>query len=262
MSVLRSVRPQAARQIGLLTALAAGLGLAAGLLAARAAETAPVLVPALRAGAARSAADAGSAASVETVLAALVELLVVTSGAGLAAWVSGHALVALGCVVAAAAGRRWVAGEHLVAWCAPAVVRRLTQAAAGAGLGLVLAAPAALALPAVGPEGGAPVPDGGVAAVEPAQVLDLGWRVAPEPPAGLRAELTDRSLPAGGGRSATVVVVPGDTLWDLAEEHLGGEPGAADVVRAVTGWHAENVVEIGPDPDLLRPGAVLRIPQG
>ncbi|MFP5336449.1 MAG: LysM peptidoglycan-binding domain-containing protein [Actinomycetes bacterium] len=54
-----------------------------------------------------------------------------------------------------------------------------------------------------------------------------------------------------------VVVVAGDTLWELAEQRLG--PGATDAEIDAT-WRADyaaNAGVIGPDPDLILPGQVL-----
>jgi nucleoid-associated protein YgaU len=61
------------------------------------------------------------------------------------------------------------------------------------------------------------------------------------------------------------VVVRGDCLWDVAAGWLQREaPGTpvsdADVQRAVQAWWQANSAVIGPDPDLLLPGQVLRPP--
>ena len=59
--------------------------------------------------------------------------------------------------------------------------------------------------------------------------------------------------------TAPVVVRPGDTLWSLAEHDL---PAAATDRQVAARWHAlyrRNRGVIGPDPDLIRPGQVLRL---
>ena len=56
-----------------------------------------------------------------------------------------------------------------------------------------------------------------------------------------------------------VVVRPGDTLWALAERDL---PGPATDRQVSVRWHAvyrRNRGVIGPDPDLIRPGQVLKL---
>jgi len=91
---------------------------------------------------------------------------------------------------------------------------------------------------------------------------DPGWTpeaptVRPQPdvsavsPAGRRASAAD---PVG------VVVRRGDSLWALAARHLG--PGATDAEIAAEWprWYTANRATIGPDPDLLLPGQVLRPP--
>lgn len=57
-----------------------------------------------------------------------------------------------------------------------------------------------------------------------------------------------------------VVVRRGDTLWDLAAGHLGPHPSDAVILRAVARWYDLNRSVVGPNPDLIRPGQVLRIP--
>ena len=64
-----------------------------------------------------------------------------------------------------------------------------------------------------------------------------------------------------GVPSRTVVVSPGDTLWDLAVADL---PQGADVALVAAHWraiHAANRAVIGPDPDLILPGQRLRLPR-
>ncbi len=56
-----------------------------------------------------------------------------------------------------------------------------------------------------------------------------------------------------------VVVSPGDTLWALAEHNL---PDPATDRQISAHWHAvyrRNRGVIGPDPDLIRPGQVLKL---
>ncbi|MGY1721932.1 hypothetical protein [Blastococcus sp. SYSU DS0533] len=60
------------------------------------------------------------------------------------------------------------------------------------------------------------------------------------------------------------VVLRGECLWRIAEDHLartrGRAPSDAEVATAVTAWWQANAEVIGPDPDLLLPGQVLRPP--
>jgi nucleoid-associated protein YgaU len=59
---------------------------------------------------------------------------------------------------------------------------------------------------------------------------------------------------------ARVVVKPGDTLWSIAATELGPNATAEDVATRWPAWYAANRQLIGPDPDLILPGQVLRIP--
>lgn len=98
------------------------------------------------------------------------------------------------------------------------------------------------------------------------------------------------STPAGPARSATVVVddnqprwpsldrpaepaaerptsqrsylvVRHDTLWAIAAAHLPGDPTDQQIALAWPRWWRLNRAVIGPDPGLIHPGQVLRIPQ-
>ncbi|MEV0289824.1 MULTISPECIES: LysM peptidoglycan-binding domain-containing protein [unclassified Kribbella] len=57
-----------------------------------------------------------------------------------------------------------------------------------------------------------------------------------------------------------VVVKPGDTLWSIAATELGPQATPQDIASRWPAWYAANRQLIGPDPDLIRPGQVLRIP--
>jgi hypothetical protein len=62
-------------------------------------------------------------------------------------------------------------------------------------------------------------------------------------------------------REATGLLVErGDSLWSLAERHLGPAAPPATVDRLWRRWYAANSHVVGPDPDLLVPGQRLRIP--
>jgi hypothetical protein len=207
----------------------------------------------------------------------IVELATVAAGTTVAGWVGLHAFLALACVVAERWGPRWPAGERAVALHAPALVRRLARAAAGAGVGLALTVPTAMAsdlASGTGPSAG----DG------TAVVLDLGWqpteRLAADrtdaraadrstssnqQPRPERLSLVNRGQQTGTGRERLVVVEPGDTLWAIAAGRLAAEQAStpladAEIAATVTRWHHANRQALGANPDLIRPGMVLRQP--
>ncbi len=167
------------------------------------------------------------------------------SAAALAAWLVwtwgalGLALTA----ISAAPGFVGGAAGLLVRVVLPAGARRSAALALGLGLGVV--APVLLGAPVGGDR---PVL---AAAVTPAGVPD--WPAADggvpdwpaEPPAGSH------------------VVVRGDCLWDIAADRLratGQAATAEQVAAAVQVWWSANADVIGPDPDLILPGQVLRPP--
>lgn len=83
---------------------------------------------------------------------------------------------------------------------------------------------------------------------------------APAVPHAERSTPAPRSAAVGG--TATVVVVRGDTLWDIAARHLPDGASAADVAAAWPAWYAANAATIGPEPGLILPGQVLVAPSG
>ena len=103
--------------------------------------------------------------------------------------------------------------------------------------------PASAADAGVASTGGA-LPDWPVAAAARSAVPD--WPSAP---------------PAAGAH----VVDRGDCLWHIAGDRLlaatGRVPADGDVAVATEAWWQANAAVIGPDPDLLLPGQVLRPPE-
>lgn len=65
---------------------------------------------------------------------------------------------------------------------------------------------------------------------------------------------------AGTAVEESFVVCRGDTLWDLAASRLPAHATDAEIAAEWPRWHAENAAVIGPDPDLLLPGQLLRAP--
>ena len=141
----------------------------------------------------------------------------------------------------------------------PAGARR--AAAVALGLGLTVAAPALSACstapgPAVPAESllSPPVPDWPATPVTPAPTVPLPAVPVLAPSVG----------PVPDWPAGEHVVLRGDCLWDIAEADLrtrtGIEPRDGEVAGAVEAWWAANADVIGPDPDHLLPGQVLRAP--
>ena len=164
----------------------------------------------------------------------------------------------------------------------PAFIQRLAVAALSAQL---LTGPAAHAGVATGPEWlptqeqpfSPPTSPGAATGISlnaaaganegppPRSMLDPGWRpAAPAPDPGMlaapgaRAETVRNS--ARDPLLSAVTVLAGDTLWDIAAQHLG--PGASDVEIALQWprWYEANRALIGQSPDVLLPGQILQPP--
>jgi hypothetical protein len=172
------------------------------------------------------------------------------SAAGLMAWAV-WAWGALGLALTAASTAPGVVGGAaglLVRVLLPASARR--GAAVALGLGLAVTAPVLL---------GPPVGDRPVlaAAVTPAAVTPAA---VPDWPAAVGTTVPDWPAEQAAGSH---VVVRGDCLWDIAADRLrsaGDAPTDAEIAAAVHGWWSANADVIGPDPDLILPGQVLRPP--
>jgi hypothetical protein len=177
-------------------------------------------------------------------------------------WLTAGLLLSL----AAQACRREGRLDRLARAITPLAVRRLAALLLGVGL---VGAPAVLALPAQA--------DRIVATATQQQADPAQPRV--EPPA-LERWTPDRPAPTvvtppqpaeplallvsrphrGRTVSDHVVVRRGDTLWDIAARALGPDASAADIAASWPRWHAANRPTIGPDPDLILPGQLLRPP--
>jgi hypothetical protein len=183
----------------------------------------------------------------------------VLAGAGLLAWLC-WAWGALGLALTAASavpglfGRLAGTALHVVL---PAGARR--SAALLLGLGLGVTAPLAGTALSSFPAASAAVPHGHSANTVPdwPATSDPAEQAVPDWPTAV----PDRP-PAV--QPAAHVVIRGDCLWSITErrlaEALGRTPTAAEVATEVDGWWRANVAVIGPDPDLLLPGQVLRPP--
>ncbi len=157
-------------------------------------------------------------------------------------------------------GRLGQAGwpERLARRVAPSSVRTAIQASLGTGL-------AVTALTGVGIAG---VGMGSA----PAQATTATASYSPRELADgqTSSQLPSVDRPATGARSddpphddrrQPYPVRPGDTLWGIAAVHLPGRPTSGAIARAWPLWWQANRSVIGDDPNLIRPGQVLRAPR-
>ena len=129
----------------------------------------------------------------------------------------------------------------------PPAIRRLVLAACGVGLAGGLAVPA-YATSSPSPLAGLPLPDRPTTHALPRP----GGATHPEPAA-------DRS-PAPVATARTVRVVAGDSLWSLAAADLPADADLADIDAHWRALHDANR-DLIDDPDLIRPGQLLRLPR-
>jgi nucleoid-associated protein YgaU len=178
---------------------------------------------------------------------------VVLAWAGLLAWaVWGWGALGLALTAASALpGALGAVAALLLRGVLPAGARRAAALALGVGLGVGVGAPVLASA----------APPGAVGSTAP------DWPGAPDPVPADRPAAPRTGDPAPDWPSAApgqYVVVPGDCLWDIAaarlREQAGRAPTDPETASAVRSWWAANAAVIGPDPDLLRPGQVLRPP--
>jgi nucleoid-associated protein YgaU len=209
---------------------------------------------------------AGALAAVTSAGAVGFDDLLALAAAGLAwavlCWLSAGLLLSL----AAQARRQDGRLDRLARAITPLAVRRLAALLLGAGL---VGAPVVLALPAQADRTVTTATAQASPAEPPVDVPALErWtpdRPAPpvvsprHPVAEPLALLVSRPHP-GRTVSDHVVVRRGDTLWDIAARALGTGASDADIAASWPRWHAANRSTIGPDPDLILPGQLLRPP--
>lgn len=221
----------------------------------------------------RVASDAGHAGVGEAPVRPDEALTAIVASAALVgvAWLALGLLLELLALGPGALGRLARLGADLVT---PRLARRVVGALLGVGVAAGLAPGASLAAPATVVRARTPLPDPGFAplpdpewappAHEPADPA-RGW--VPGAPV-VRAHPDVRVLSSaprrGSPRDAPVEVVVrrGDSLWSIAARHLGHDPSDAEIARAWPAWFEANRGAVGDDPDVLRPGQVLRAPEG
>jgi nucleoid-associated protein YgaU len=183
----------------------------------------------------------------------------VIAAAGLLAWAV-WAWGALGLVLTAASALPGLVGSAArlaTQVVLPAGARRSAALLLGVGLGV--AAPVVTTVTDLGPSAVAAVPAAGVP----------DWPAAPSPGVSATTAATDPvpdwpGASSAPGDEASHVVVRGDCLWHIAatwlREQSGWPPTDGEIARAVHDWWSVNADVIGPDPDRLLPGQLLRAP--
>lgn len=204
------------------------------------------------------AADALTSARAGT--ASFEELVVI--GCTALTW-AGCVWIASAVVLVAVTGAPGVAGRIAARWSA-ALVPALARHAVRSALGLAaLAAPIAVAQPvAAVPVSATLIAGTSTVATRPPSpypLPDVGR--PPVRPPGDATQVTDTPDDAMDGAAAVMITVePGDSLWAIAEHHLGPRATDRQIAAEWPRWFAANRDEIGPDPDHIVPGTMLRAP--
>jgi nucleoid-associated protein YgaU len=156
--------------------------------------------------------------------------------------------------VAAVPGAVGRLADSVAARVVPVALRRAARLA----LGLTVAAgPVVIATPAVATHPVSRAVATLDAAADPADDLlpavgRPGWS-----PTATRVAVAPQSVAPA---RAEIVVASGDCLWTIAADALGANATNAEIAAEWPRWYSLNRTVVGPDPDLLLPGMVLRAP--
>ncbi len=212
----------------------------------------------------RWVAEVGPDAAAGTVAGALLWLV--------ALWVALGLAVTAGSRLPGRLGRLGSVAAHRLT---PAALRRVVAAATSTSILLspatAFAAPSSSGVPTAASSAptatsGASTAASGTPIATPTGASSLpavGWPTDPGPAtsprtAGDPLPGTERAAaPAGAGR---VRVRAGDSLWSIAGHRLGPAAPASRIQQEWPRWYAVNRQLIGADPNLIRPGTRLRIP--
>ena len=175
-----------------------------------------------------------------------VALAVLSLGLVLLLWYLATAVVAIACLARRAIGGSWIAGESRLARAGAPLARRLLGAGAGAAVtAAAVLAPAAAASPMpsqLGDDLGWGAHDDGESSTEreqdtstagPASETPTADGPAPDAPsggthpAGAGTPVAQPVGDASDGAESTYTVESGDSLWDIAAEHLPASAGPA-----------------------------------
>ncbi|MDQ1745245.1 MAG: hypothetical protein QOE23_3584 [Pseudonocardiales bacterium] len=203
----------------------------------------------------RWVAELGPDAAVGTVAGALLWLV--------ALWVALGLAVTAGSRLPGRLGQFGSAAAHRLT---PAALRRVVAAATSTSILLspatALAAPSGSGAPTATGSAPTAAASGAPSAAGTSSLPPVGWPTDPGPAprtAGDPLPGTERAaVPTGAGR---VRVRAGDSLWSIAGHRLGPAAPAGRIQQEWPRWYALNRQLIGPDPNLIRPGTRLRIPE-
>lgn len=172
----------------------------------------------------------------------------------LAALLAGLVLASALAAAANLPGSAGAAAGHLTRLVLPAIVRRvLGVGVVGVGVSATLAFAVAPAAHATAPGTGQDA--SGRAAAGAVRVLP-----APALPGHQAAELAAVPSVPVVADARRYVVRPGDSLWQVAQRcHPTATAGALSALWPA--WYAANRELVGPDPDVLRPGQTLQVPE-
>jgi len=192
----------------------------------------------------------------------LLALLAAGAGWAVLGWLTAGLLLSMAAQTRRPDGRL----DRLARAITPLAVRRLAALLLGLGLA---GAPLAVALPAQADRTVATAAEQHEVAAGPRVDLPALDRWTPDRPAPPAASPGPAAEPLallvsrphrGRAVSDHIVVRRGDTLWDIAARALGPDASAADIATSWPRWHDANRSTIGPDPDLILPGQLLRPP--
>jgi LysM repeat protein len=162
------------------------------------------------------------------------------------AWV---ALAALGAFLNTIPGRTGRVAGRIVAATVPAALRRTVETALGIAVATAPVVGVCGSAPPAWADGRPPTPTWSVPSLDrPAAQVAAPQASAPA------SRATTSSSPS-------YVVRAGDCLWSIAADRLGSRASNGRVASTWPRWYAANRTVIGPDPNIIRPGQRLHVPE-